>query len=160
MPLRYRLATPDDIHACLILRGRTRQNAISPERLATMGITVESWANDVRSGSLVGYVCTDGESIVGYCFGDTASGEVVVLALLPSFEARGIGRDMLGLVVNHLSAAGHKRLFLGCAADPATRSHGFYRHLGWVSTGSFDRAGDEVLEFFPASGRVAGEELR
>src|SRR5687768_15349632 len=114
MPLRCRLATPDDIQECLILRGRTRQNAISPERLATMGITVQSWANDVRSGSLVGYVCTDDESIVGYCFGGIASGEVVVLALLPTHEAQGIGRHLLGLVINHLSASGHERLYLGC----------------------------------------------
>ena len=151
MPLNFRPATPNDIPACLVLRGRTRQNAISVERLAAMGITVESWANDVRSGSLPGFVCTDEEHIVGYCFGDKASGEVVVLALLPAYEARGIGKHLLVLVVNLLADAGHKRLFLGCASDPATRCHGFYRHLGWVSTGTFDPAGDEVLEFFPSS---------
>lgn len=76
-----RLATPDDIPACVILRGQTRENAISVERLAAMGIAAESWANDVRSGVLTGYVCTDGQSIIGYCFGENASGEVVVLAL-------------------------------------------------------------------------------
>jgi hypothetical protein len=38
-------------------------------------------------------------------------------------------------------------LFLGCAADPAVRSYGFYRHLGWRSTSTFNEAGDEVLEF-------------
>ena len=99
--------------------------------------------------ALPGHVCLDGETIVGYCFGDKASGEVVVLALLPAYEGRGIGRRLLGLVVDHLAALGHQRLFLGCAADPATRSHGFYRHLGWVSTGAFDGAGDEILELFP-----------
>lgn len=146
MPLHFRPATAEDIPACLVLRGRTRENAISPERLAVMGITVESWAGDVRSDSLPGFVCVDEASIVGYCFGEKASGEVVVLALLPSHEARGIGKHLLGLVVELLANAGHRRLFLGCSSDPATRSYGFYRHLGWVSTGTFDRAGDEVLE--------------
>jgi ribosomal protein S18 acetylase RimI-like enzyme len=153
--MNSRVATPDDIPACLVLRGQTRENAISATRLADMGITADSWANDVRSGSLTGFVCTEHESIVGYCFGDNSNGEVVVLALLPAFERRGIGQQLLSLVVKHLCNSGYRRLFLGCSADPATRSYGFYRHLGWASTGTFDRAGDEVLEFFPSINNVA-----
>lgn len=144
-----RLAVADDIPACLALRGKTRENAISAARLAGMGITVESWADDVRSGVLTGFVGMDQDAVVGYCFGENASGEVVVLALLPGHENRGLGRHLLGLVVEHLRTAGHRRVFLACSASPATRSHGFYRHLGWASTGTFDRAGDEILEFFP-----------
>jgi GNAT superfamily N-acetyltransferase len=153
--MNSRLATPDDIPACLVLRGQTRENAISVERLAAMGITAESWADDVQSGVLTGYVCTDRQSIIGYCFGENASGEVVVLAHLPAYENRGIGALLLSLVVQHLGSAGHRRLFLGCAADPTTRSHGFYRHLGWVPTGILDSRGAEVLEFFPASSGTA-----
>jgi len=134
-----------------VLRGWTRENAISVEQLAAMGITVESWADELKSGLLMGYVHVDRGSIVGYCFGENASGEIVVLALLPGYEHRGIGRRLLRLVVNHLSARGHERLFLGCTVDPAARSPGFYRHLGWASTGTFDRQGDEVLELFPFS---------
>ena len=48
-----------------------------------------------------------------------------------------------------LAALGHQRLFLGCSADPQSRSYGFYRHLGWRSTGEFDAHGDEILEYFP-----------
>lgn len=146
-----RLALPEDIPACVVLRGRTRENAIPAEHLAAMGITVESWSDDVRSGVLTGFVCTEDRTIVGYCFGDTTSGEVVVLALLPTHEGRGIGRRLLSRVGAHLAEAGHRRLFLGCAADPATRSFGFYRHLGWVSTGTLDPAGDEILELFTPS---------
>lgn len=149
--MNIRLATPDDIQACVALRGQTRENAVSIEQLVALGITAESWANGVRSGLLTGYVYTEHESIVGYCFGDNGSGEVVVLALLPAYERRGIGQRLLQLTVKHLSDAGHRRVFLSCAADPATRSHGFYRHLGWASTGSFDHAGDEILELFPSS---------
>ena len=148
--MNSRLAIPDDIPACLVLRGQTRENAISAARLASMGITAESWANDVRSGSLTGFVCIEHGSIVGYCFGDNANGEVVVLALLPAFERRGLGRHLLSLVVKHLSDAGYSRLFLGCSVDSAARSHGFYRHLGWAPTGTVDRAGDEILELFPS----------
>jgi len=65
---------------------------------------------------------------------------------MPGHEGRGIGKHLLDRVVGLLADAGHWRMFLGCSADPRSRSHGFYRHLGWVSTGTFDRAGDEVLE--------------
>ncbi|MFG6467503.1 hypothetical protein [Roseateles sp. BYS87W] len=58
-----------------------------------------------------------------------------------------MGKRLLRLVVDVLFTAGHRRLFLGCSPDPAVRSYSFYRRQGWVSTGSFDRAGDEVLEF-------------
>ena len=149
--MNYRLAVPEDIQACAVLRGQTRENAVSVEQLASLGITVESWADDVRSGLLAGYVYLDRDSIVGYCFGDNSSGEIVVLALLPDYENCGVGRRLLELVVKHLSGQGHRRLFLGAAADPTTRAHGFYRHLGWTSTGTSAGRGDEILELFPSS---------
>ena len=72
---------------------------------------------------------------------------MVVLALLPEFEGRGVGRHLLHLVMNELRGVGFHRLFLGCSKDPASRSFGFYRRLGWRSTGTVDGAGDEVLEY-------------
>jgi len=30
--------------------------------------------------------------------------------------------------------------------------YGFYRHLGWRSTGTFDAAGNEVLEYIVIAG--------
>jgi GNAT superfamily N-acetyltransferase len=71
----------------------------------------------------------------------------MVLALLPDFENLGIGRELLNKMVKHLAGFGHTRLFLGCSEDPSSRSYGFYRHLGWHSTETFDPHGDEILEF-------------
>lgn len=70
----------------------------------------------------------------------------MVLALLPDYERRGIGRELLHRTVKDLIGLGHTRLFLGCSADPMSRSYGFYRHLDWRSTESFDQYGDEILE--------------
>lgn len=100
-----------------------------------------------RYGSLSGVTCDHEGELVGYCFGDLASGEVVVLALLPAYEGKGIGRKLLDLVVTQLHAKGHQKLFLGCSGDPQSRSYGFYRHLGWRATGAIDQYGDEVLEY-------------
>ncbi len=146
MSCSFRRAVPADAPACIHLRGLTRENAVPAERLAALGITAASWGEGIRSGALPGWVCEGEGEMAGYCFGDVASGEVVVLALLPAFEGRGIGRELLARVVALLRDHGHRRLFLGCAADPAVRSHGFYRHLGWRSTGGVDAHGDEVLE--------------
>ncbi len=154
MPIiEFRSATPGDAAECVVLRGRTRENAISAERLAAMGITARSWGDDIRTGASPGHVCVSEGRIVGYCFGARLTGEIVVLALLPDFARQGLGRRLLDLVVADLINEGRHRLFLGCSADPATRSHGFYRHLGWQSTGGFDQHGDEILEYFAPAGR-------
>ncbi|EHK64621.1 GNAT family N-acetyltransferase [Achromobacter arsenitoxydans] len=149
MDIVYRAARAQDVAACIDIRGKTRENAFSEQDLAAVGVTLESWGAAVRDGALPGYVATVQGRICGYCFGDRETGEIVVLALLPEYEGRGAGKTLLGLVIRDLKELGFTRLFLGCATDPAVRSHGFYRRLGWRSTGTFDDANDEVLEYFP-----------
>jgi GNAT superfamily N-acetyltransferase len=146
MALQLRPAVASDAAACVRIRGLTRENVVSEARLRSAGITVESWARDIETGLLPGFVCESDGSLVGYCFGARSTGEVVVLALLPGHEERGLGRRLLGMVGEQLRGFGHRRLFLGCSPDPACRAYGFYRHLGWRTTGTFDRHGDEVLE--------------
>ncbi|MBN5141516.1 GNAT family N-acetyltransferase [Stenotrophomonas maltophilia] len=144
MLVSVRDAHPDDAAACIDLRGRTRENAFSAAQLAELGITPESWAAGIAQGDSIGRVAWEGQRMAGYCFAD--SGEVLVLALLPDYEGRGIGRQLLQEVVSLTRDAGHQRLFLACSADPRSRSHGFYRRLGWRPTGEIDEAGDEILE--------------
>jgi len=146
MAFHFRPAVAGDAAECVRVRGLTRESAISEERLRKAGITVASWANDIERGDLPGFVCESGGRVVGCCFGAKSSGEVVVLALLPVHEEQGVGRQLLQMVIDRLRGFGHRRLFLGCSPDPACRSYGFYRRLGWRSTGAFDRNGDEVLE--------------
>lgn len=146
MTIHYRDALPDDAAACIDLRGRTRENAFSAAQLAGLGITEDSWAAGIAEGDSIGRIAWEGERMAGYCFADRESGEVLVLALLPEFENRGIGRQLLQDVVSLTRDAGHTRLFLACSADPRSRSYGFYRHLGWKATGEIDEAGDQILE--------------
>lgn len=159
--IQFRPALPQHIAACIDLRGRTRQNAVSAARLAELGVTEASWSADVQADRLPGILAFEGEALAGYCFGDATTGEIVVLALLPDFENLGLGRALLERCMGVLRERGHQRLFLGCSADPASRSHGFYRHLGWRPTGKRDRLGDEELEFlFATSEPTPAERLR
>jgi GNAT superfamily N-acetyltransferase len=145
--IHYAPAPSERAEDYICLRGQTRENAINPAGLAALGITAESWAADIRAGVLQGVMAECDGQMVGYCFGGLQSGEVVVLALLPAFEGQGIGQALLRQVMALLRERGHQRLFLGCSSDPQVRSYGFYRHLGWRSTGEVDDHGDEVLEW-------------
>ncbi|WP_175776436.1 GNAT family N-acetyltransferase [Burkholderia anthina] len=141
----YRHAVPDDAAECIALRGRTRENAFTEAQLRALGITAESWRDGIRDGRSPGYVCEVNGRMAGYCFGDADSGEIVVLAVLPEYEGAGLGKRLLQDVIDVFAARGFTTLFLGCSTDPASRSYGFYRHLGWTSTGQLDDAGDEIL---------------
>lgn len=145
----FRATVPEDAPRCVDIRGRTREHAFSADALRTLGITAHSWAEDIRAGRLIGHLCTVGGEVVGHGFlaretGET--GEIVVVALLAEHEAQGIGRALMDRLVADGRRLGWSRLHLGCSADPASRSHGFYRRLGWTPTGEIDALGDEVLE--------------
>ncbi|HEU4558488.1 MAG TPA: GNAT family N-acetyltransferase [Longimicrobium sp.] len=143
--LVFRETRLSDIDACFSVRERTRENAILRERLAAIGITPESSAAGLEAGRVKGWVCEDDGEVVGFCSGDTETGEVLVLAVLPEYEGTGVGRRLLAEVVRELRAQGHGRLWLAASADPAHRSHGFYRAQGWKPTGEVDAHGDEIL---------------
>jgi GNAT superfamily N-acetyltransferase len=144
--LSFRPGRPEEAPEYVALRGQTRQNAFSEDRLRSVGVTAETWAAGIDSGSLPGHVCVVDGNVVGYCFGDRESGEIVVVAVLPEFEGLGVGREVLRRTADELVALGHRRLYLSCSPFPESRSYGFYRHLGWRSTGTIDGNGDEVLE--------------
>lgn len=147
MTITYRPALAADAEACIVLRTQTRENAVTRAELAAAGITRETWAAGIDAGLYPGVVALDGDVLAGYCFGHRDTGEIVVLALLPPYEGQGVGKTLLNRVVGLLRKQGHSRVFLGCATDPAVRSYGFYRHLGWRSIGALNDAGDEVLEY-------------
>jgi ribosomal protein S18 acetylase RimI-like enzyme len=139
-----RAAQPADLESLFSIRARTRENAISKEQLESIGITVESLAAAMSSGRVMGNVCLYGSNLVGFCLGDVEKGEVLVLAVLPEYERRGIGARLLSGVVERLRAAGCETLWLAASADPRVRAHGFYRFLGWRPNGQ-KNGSDEIL---------------
>ena len=135
------------------MRARTRENPISREQLAELGITPAAIAGDLASGRIKGWVCAHDSQLVGFCNGDGKTGEVLVLAVLPEYERRGVGSNLLAHAVEWLRSVGFKTLWLAASPDSGLRAHGFYRSLGWRPNGEVDDNGDEILVFAPDSGR-------
>jgi len=149
MELLFREALPSDIEGLFAVRARTRENPISKEQLASLGITAESTARSLASGRVKGWVCIHESNLVGFCNGDVETGEVLVLAVLPEFERRGIGTCLLSRIVECLRSASSHTIWLAASPDARVRAHGFYRSLGWRPNGKKERNGDEILVLEP-----------
>ena len=143
--VQCRRAIPNDLPACIGVRGRTRDNPLSAEHLASLGVTPESWSPLMARQQIQGFVAESASEIVGFCFGDQPSGEVLVLAVLSDFEGKGVGRRLLRLITEILFSCGHHELWLAASPHPDVRAHGFYRRLGWTWRGETDAIGDQIL---------------
>ena len=143
--LIFRETLPSDVEVLFSVRGRTRENPLSSEQLEQFGITTEVIAGHIAGGRIKGWVCWHESDVVGFCNGDAETGEVLVLAVLPEYESRGIGTTLLAHVVEWLRSVGFNTPWLAASPNAATRAHGFYRSLGWQSSGKIGKNGDEIL---------------
>lgn len=142
-----RPAEARDIAAMFDLRARTADNPISASRLAELGITPHTVWQQMQSPSYRAWVWDEQEQIQAFCAADADQGEVLVLAVLAGHEGRGLGRALLQEALHFLQSASPHKPWLMAGQDPQLRSHGFYRRLGWRSTGRIDGHGDEELVY-------------
>lgn len=152
MQLAFRETRVDDIEGMFTVRARTRQNPMSKDQLASYGITSETNAANLANGRIKGWVCFHDSTLVGFCNGNTATGEVLVIAVLPEYEGKGVGTRLLSFAVEWLCSSGFKKLWLAASPDPGIRAHGFYRSLGWRASGKTLENGDQILEWEPNNG--------
>ena len=126
--------TIQDVDALFEMRAETRENSMTKETLATLGITPASIAEGLQV-NLKGWLYEDNGTVAGFTMGDAATGEMMVIAILPAYEGRGIGRQLMQKVESWLFSHGHKELWLTEHPDPNLRSYHFYRHLNWKPSG-------------------------
>lgn len=138
--MHFRQITPADIPALFAVRTATAENRLSSEDLEVAGITPES-VRELLSANHQGWLCEVEGKVVGFCMGDGESGELWVIALLPEFEGRGIGGQLLGKVETWLWSMGHSSLWLWTDVDKTRRAYGFYIRHAWVSD---EIAGDDL----------------
>lgn len=137
MATKFREITNDDIPALFAVRIATRENALSLEELASLGITEES-VRGMMETTHRGWLCeVDGET-VGFAMGNGKTGEMWVVAVLPDFEDMGIGSKLMILVEDWLWSLGREEIWLTTDVDTALRAYGFYTRLGWTDSGIKD----------------------
>jgi ribosomal protein S18 acetylase RimI-like enzyme len=72
------------------------------------------------------------DRVVGFAMGNRVNGEMWVIAVLPYYEGRGIGAELLRRVEDWLWSQGWSEIWLTTDVDPALRAYGFYRRQGWI----------------------------
>lgn len=129
--ITYRELQPTDMAAIFEVRIKTWHNPHGAEELLRLGITPESVIAMLHT-SHRGWVAVDAGQVIGFVMGNQQTGEMWVIAVLPEYENRGVGRRLLTLVEDWLWSAGWKELWLTTDPDENFRAVGFYRRLGWV----------------------------
>lgn len=127
--MQFRAITVADIPALFDLRPRTRENALTIEALQRLGITPQSVTESLAQ-STQGWVCVDAGRVVGFSMADRATGELLVIAVLP--EGNGVGGRLMALAEDWLAATGCTRAWLTTDVDTALRAYGFYRKRCWT----------------------------
>lgn len=123
----------DDVPALFLVRVATRENALSLDQLASLGIT-EATIHEAIDGSHAGWLYEDQGTVVAFAMGDYVDKELTVIAVLPDYEKLGIGGQLLTQVENWLKSKGCDEICLGTDLDVKLRAYGFYRKWGWVDS--------------------------
>lgn len=131
MAIFFRKITPADVETLFVLRGKVRENPLSVTELAAKGITPQS-VTAALGDRLEGYLCEESDRMVGFAMADLKAGELSVIAVLPEYEGRGIGRELLRRTEEALWAAGYTSIWLWTWANRATRAVRLYQSAGWV----------------------------
>jgi GNAT superfamily N-acetyltransferase len=129
--LRFREITAADVPALFIVRPKTRENAMTVEELARLGIDPRSVAEGLTQ-STRGWLCEDVGQVVAFAMADRATGEFLVIAVLPEYEGRGVGGRLMTFAKEWLAESGCARAWLTTDMDDRLRAYGFYLRYGWT----------------------------
>lgn len=125
--------TPADLPASFHIRTSAKENPFPMTALIAAGIT-EASVTQLLATTHRGWVCSIEGTVVGFAIGNRSSGELWVVAVLPEYEGRGIGRRLMQITQDWLFSEGWKKLWLATGVAPS-RAFRMYVNLGWVDCG-------------------------
>ncbi len=138
--MSIRQAVVADISDMHRVRMSVRENMLSDSRRVTPEMYREH-LNEVGRG----WVHEQDGRIVGFAVANLESCSVWALFVDPAWEGRGIGRALLGTLVEWLHAQGTNKVTL--CTEPGTRAASFYEVAGWKFK-HIDESGEAIYELF------------
>ena len=127
MTITIRDAAEEDIPAIFEVRTSVRENHLSVEQMAEMGITNETIRQVLCKEPCI-WVAVHGNHIVGFSMGDAADACLFAAFVRPEWEGQGIGRRLMDRAEAFLFER-HSSIWLH--TDGSSRAAGFYERLGW-----------------------------
>lgn len=127
MAITIRDAAEEDIPAIFEVRTSVRENHLSVEQMAGMGITNETIRQLLRDEPCV-WVAVQGDRIVGFSMGSAADACLFAAFVRPEWAGQGIGRRLMERAEAFLFER-HSSIWLH--TDGSSRAAGFYERLGW-----------------------------
>jgi GNAT superfamily N-acetyltransferase len=129
--MKFREITAADVPALFHVPPKTRENAMTLEELQRHGINPQS-VTESLTNSTKSWLCEDAGQVVAFSMADRATGEFLVIAVLPEYEEKGIGGRLMALTKEWLAASGCMRSWLTTDLNTSLRAYGFYRRQGWT----------------------------
>jgi GNAT superfamily N-acetyltransferase len=124
--MNIRIATRADIPALQIIRSSVTENVL------TSIITEEMIIDFMEKSGRIWIYEAEGQPL-GFSAADKRTSNIWALFVLPAWEKRGIGKQLLREAVQWLWSEGARVIWL--TTDPHTRAEEFYRRQGWTRCG-------------------------
>ncbi len=129
-----RVAVTADVADLFRIRTSVRDNHLSIEQMAEMGITRETLPA-MLEGLGRGWVIEHQGEPVAFSMADAEEATIFAVFVDPAFEDQGAGKRLTLAAEQWLFEQGCAEIWLCTDSDPTVRSQGFYRHLGWLDVG-------------------------
>jgi GNAT superfamily N-acetyltransferase len=131
--MQYRTAELKDIPQIQVVRNAVMENRLSDPSRVTDQDVAEYITKRGR-----GWVGVHDDGVVGFSIADLAGNNLWALFVLPTFEQRGIGRQLHNLALDWYFSKTSASIWLSTA--PGTRAEAFYRQMGWQYAGPYGEA--------------------
>lgn len=141
--MKIRSAQLEDIETLFNIRVSVVENHLSREELADLGVTPKTVARMLQT-TCHAWIAEIDERAIAFTMANAQEGSIFVIAVLPAFAGRGVGRALMAIAEEWLRSLGFKEIWLLTTNDPNLRAYGFYQHLGWTPT---DAGSDGLVKF-------------
>jgi GNAT superfamily N-acetyltransferase len=127
--MTFREADKKDIQQLQVIRNQVNENKLSnPDIVADEDYQVFfEYAGK-------GWVCENGDRIVGFSVVDLHGHNIWALFVHPDYEGQGIGRRLYDIMLDWYFGITKQPVWLG--TEPNTRAESFYRKSGWKEIGT------------------------